>query len=138
MMALIDEIASAHREFIVSRVLAYAEPETRLTRLFEAGFAFIIENLAPARVMINNIYGPDEEFKQIMYTAYQPLFQFVSEEILLKGMAEDVFREVDPIETATLLMTIYLGTGSQVSEVGVPWLDPLQVAAFARNALRKY
>jgi hypothetical protein len=50
-------------------------------------------------------------------------------------MSAGIFREIDPGETAALLMTIYLGTGSQVNDQGIPWLDPLQVADFARQAL---
>jgi hypothetical protein len=37
---------------------------------------------------------------------------------------------------AMLLMTIYLGAGSQVDQQGRPWLDAGQVADFAVHALR--
>jgi AcrR family transcriptional regulator len=135
MLALIAEIAAGHGEFITSHVLEEPYPETRITRFYEAGFAFIQENLAQARVMVNNLYGPDEEFKTVMYEAYQPLFQFVAEEIITAGMIAGVFREVDPVDTAALIMTIYLGTGSQVNDQGTPWMDPQQVADFVRFAL---
>ena len=135
MLALIDEIASGHREYITSRVLEVAAPEDRVVRFFEAGFGFILENLPQAQVMINNIYGPDEEFKAVMYQAYQPLFQFVAAEIIAAGVFAGVFREVEPTETAALIMTIYLGTGSQVNDQGNPWLDPMTVADFVRHAL---
>ena len=135
MAALIEEIASGHREYMTSRILEVTAPEDRVFRFFEAGFSFIQENLPQARVMINNIYGPDEEFKAVMYQAYQPLFEFVAAEIITAGKIAGVFREVDPSETAALIMTIYLGTGSQVNDQGNPWLDPLTVADFARHAL---
>lgn len=137
MLALIDEVAKAHLDFIVAQVGQEEDPGRRLERFFEAGFAFVSNYFAQARVMINNIYGPDVEFKQYMYEAYQPMFQFVSRDIVAAGIAGGVFRQVDPDATAMLLMTIYLGTGSQVDEAGRTWLDPRQVAAFTLSALSR-
>lgn len=137
MLTLIGETAEAHIDFIVSQALEEEDPSRRLERFFEAGFAFVSNHLAQSRVMVNNIYGPDLEFKQQMYQAYQPLFQFVGRDIIATGVSRGIFRQVDPDATAVLLMTIYLGTGSQVDEDGTPWLDPREVAAFALNALCK-
>jgi len=136
MLALIDEVSESHIDFVLEQVQEEGDPGHRLERFFEAGFAFISDHLAQARVMINTLYGPDVEFKAHMYQAYQPLFQLVSNDIIAAGISRGVFREVDPDATAALLMTIYLGAGSQVDEDGRAWLDPSQVAAFALNALR--
>jgi len=136
MLALIDEVSESHIDFVLEQVQEEGDPGHRLERFFEAGFAFISDHLAQARVMINTLYGPDVEFKTHMYQAYQPLFQLVSNDIIAAGVSRGVFREVDPDATAALLMTIYLGSGSQVDEDGRAWLDPSQVAAFALNALR--
>ena len=137
MLALIDEVSEAHIDFVLEQVQGEGDPGHRLERFFKAGFAFISEHLAQARVMINTLYGPDVEFRAHMYQAYQPLFQFVSNDIVAAGISRGVFREVDPDATAALLMTIYLGAGSQVDESGRAWLDPRQVAAFVLNALRR-
>jgi len=136
MLALIDEVSDSHIDYVLEQVQEESDPGHRLERFFEAGFAFISDHLAQARVMINTLYGPDVEFKTHMYQAYQPLFQLVSSDIIAAGVSRGVFREVDPDATAALLMTIYLGAGSQVDEDGRAWLDPSQVAAFALNALR--
>jgi AcrR family transcriptional regulator len=135
MIAVIDDVAAAHLEFIEGKVMQEKDPSRRLVRFFEAGAAFVSDHLAQSKVMINNIYGPDPEFKMYMYQAYLPMFQFVSRDILVPGMAQRVFRQVDPDATAALLMTIYLGTGSAVDDEGRPWLDPRQVADFALNGL---
>jgi len=137
MLALIDQISEAHLGFIVEQVQREKDPSRRLERFFGAGFAFISNYAAESRVMINTIYGPDAEFKRHMYQAYRPMFEFVGRDIISAGISQGVFRQVDPDATATLLMTIYLGTGSQVDENGRTWLDPRQVAAFALNALCK-
>jgi AcrR family transcriptional regulator len=137
MLAIIDETARAHLDFIAGSVRQESDPGRRLACFFEAGFAFVTEHLAQARVMVNTIYGPDAEFKEYMYAAYQPLFQLVGREIVAAGVAQGCFRAVDPESTALLLMTIYLGTGSQVDEEGRIWLDPRQVADFAWHALRR-
>jgi AcrR family transcriptional regulator len=136
MLALIEETAQAHVDFIVEQVAEEEDPVSRLERFFQAGFAFVPSHLPQSLVMVNNIYGPDVEFKQFMYQAYQPLFQFVGQEIVAAGISRGIFRPVDPSATAGLLMTIYLGTGSTVDDKGRPWLDPRQVAAFALDGLR--
>jgi AcrR family transcriptional regulator len=135
MLAIIDEVARTHLAFMQGYVCREKDPRLRLERFFEVGFAFVMEHLAQARVMITTLYGPEDEFKEHMYMAYQPMFQLVSRDILAPGMAQGYFRQVDPGSTAALLMTIYLGTGSQVNEDGRLWLDPAQVAAFALHAL---
>jgi AcrR family transcriptional regulator len=137
MLALIEATAETHIDGMLRQVEEEGDPRRRLERFFEAGFAFVSGHLAQARVMINTIYGPDVEFKQHMWEAYQPLFEFLSRDIIAAGIARGLFRPVDPEATGILLMTIYLGTASQVSEEGRIWLDPMQVADFALNALRK-
>jgi hypothetical protein len=63
------------------------------------------------------------------------MFQLVGKEIIAEGMAGGLFREVGPVFTASLLMNIYLGTGSQVDEEGQFWMEPAQVADFVLHAL---
>lgn len=137
MLALIDETAELHLKYIQDKVMEVNEPGSRLEIFFEAGFAFVPENLPRARVMVNNIYGPDAEFKEYMYQAYLPMFQLVGQEILAPGIAQGVFRKVDPVSTANLLMTVYLGTGSSVDDQGRQWLSPRQVADFVLYGLRQ-
>jgi AcrR family transcriptional regulator len=135
MLGLIDEIAAHHLAYVVDQVRQQEEPQCRLLAFFQAGFSFVSGHLAQARVLVNNIYGPDAEFKVRMYQAYRPLFRFVAEEIIAPGVEQGVFRQLDPDATATLLMTLYLGSGSQVDDQGQPWLDPGLVADFALNGL---
>ena len=108
-----------------------------LERFFEAGFAFVAENLAQARVLVNNIYGPDAEFKQEMYQAYQPMFELVGRDIIALGITQGIFRQVDPGSTAGMVMSIYLGIASQVNEQGTPWVPASQVADFVLHSLKK-
>ena len=135
MLALLAETAQAHYEFVVEAVRKVEDSHQRLVVFFEAGFEFIAANLAPARVMVNTVYGADEEFKLHLYQGYQPMFQFVAEEILAPGIAQGVFRQIDLVATANLLMTIYLGTASQVTDEGQFYLPATQVADFALRAL---
>jgi len=135
MLTLLAETAQNHYDFVVMAVKQADNPQTRLRVFFEAGFAFIAANLAPARVMVNTVYGADEEFKQHLYQGYQPMFQFVAAEIIEPGIEQSIFRSVDPVATANLLMIIYLGTASQVTEDGQFFLPSAQVADFVLKAL---
>jgi AcrR family transcriptional regulator len=135
MLALIEEIAAYHLDYITVRVLEEDDPARRLERFFEAGFAYVTENLAAGTVMINNIYGPDTEFKEAMFAAYRPMFDLVGRDIIAAGMQQGIFRPVDPAITAGLLMNIYLGTASPTNKEGKPWIAPAQVAEFVLHAL---
>lgn len=135
MLALIEEIVETHIQFVVGQVEQAEQPGQGLVRFYEAGFAFVAQNPAQSQVMITALYGSDPEFKQHMYEAYQPLFHFVANSIVNQGVEQGIFRPLDPASTSTLLMTIYLGTSSQVREDGRPWLEPHSVADFALHGL---
>ena len=137
LLALITETAKQHLEFIVLQVRSETDLTRRLEKFFQAGFEFVTLFLPQAQVMFNTINGPNEQFKAYVYDSYQPFFQFVSNEILTPGIEQGVFRPVDTISMAMLLMTIYLGTASQLNAQGRPWLDPIQVARLAINGLHR-
>lgn len=137
MLALIDKIAGGHWDFMAYQVRQEEDPARRLECFFDAGFSWVTDNLAQARVLFTTLNGTDQEFKIRMYEAYQPMFQMVAREILAAGMEQGIFRQLEPVSTAGLIMNIYLGTGSQVNEQGQQWLPTGQVAEFVLNALQK-
>jgi AcrR family transcriptional regulator len=136
MLALIEEIATAHFEFMVQNVLQSEEAGQRMKLFFQAGFDWVKQNLPQGRVLFTTLNGPDLEFKTRMYEAYLPMFQLVSQDILVIGIETGQFRQVETVSTAGLIMTIYLGTGSQVNEQGEQWFPPDQVSDFILRALQ--
>jgi AcrR family transcriptional regulator len=137
MMALIDEIADAHIDYVREQVFEEQEPGDRLERFFVAGFEWVTNHLDQGLTMINSLYGPDQEFKRYMFYAYEPMFELLGRDIIAKGFSRGEFREVDPTSTASLLMMMYLGVASQVDEGGKPWVSSVEVADFVSHALRK-
>jgi AcrR family transcriptional regulator len=137
MLAVIECISVLHMEYVAGQVRQEEDPACRLERFFEAGFGFVSDHLPQSRVMVNNLYGPDPQFRETMYQAYLPMFALVGNEIIAEGVQQGIFRQVDPRSTAALLMTIYLGTASQVSDEGKPWQSANQVADFVLNGLRR-
>jgi AcrR family transcriptional regulator len=136
MLALIDEIAASHHEFVAGQVWQEVDPVRRLQRFFQAGLDWISLNLSQGKVMLIMLNGPDMEFKERMWEGYQPMFRLVGGDILAPGMEQGVFRQEDPERTAGLLMTIYLGIGSSVDEQGRSWLTPDWVAELVLLGLR--
>ena len=134
-VALVSETAVQHYDFIRGQVSQEADPVRRLERFFESGFAFIADNLPRMRVMVHIIYGADAEMKEFIFNEYRPLFTFVAQEVVAYGITAGRFRPVDPVAMGQLLLTIYLGTASHVSDTGVFFLKLGQVTDFARNAL---
>ena len=137
MLALIDTIAQTHYAYISEQVTQAGLPTQRLERFFEAGFAWVTENLEQAQVMITSLNGSDSEFKRHMYEVYQPMFELVGSEIVAAGVAQGQFRRQEPKPTARLLMTIYLGVASQLNERGAPWFSPAQVTDLLLDGLRR-
>ena len=134
--ALINDIAQEHLEYMQAAIQDITDPVARLRSFFQAGFEYVTSHMPRARAMFNTVYSSNQEQKNHCFQAYQPIFRLVAEQILMPGIQEGLFRQVEPGSTAILLMTIYLGTASQVDEQGRPWLDPNQVAEFALRALR--
>jgi len=135
MEELLSATAQAHFDFIAAVVMTEESPSRRLTAFYKSGFDFVTQYLAPARVMVNIVYGANESFKMHLYRAYMPMFQLVALEILAPGVGTGIFRQIDPVATANLLMTIYLATASQVTDDGEFYMDPGQVADFTLNSL---
>ena len=136
MLTLLDEAGAAHLVYIAEQIQAEDDPIRRVERFFEAGFAFVEDSPARGQVLISTLYGTHAEYKERLFQAYQPMFRLVAEEILAPGIAQGVFQQVDPADTAVMIMTFYLGTASSVDKRGKPWLDPGEVAAFVLRALR--
>jgi len=136
MLTLIEHIAGHHLSYVAEPVLAESDGRQRLSQFFQAGFAFVGEYLPEGLVMVNNLYGPDQEFKQEMYAAYQPMFKLVADDIIAYGISQGHFRSIEPVSTAGLLMTIYLGSASQLNDHGKPWLPAESVSDFTLHALQ--
>ena len=137
LLALIDETAQKHLEFMLSQVRPDPDPTRRLELFFQAGFEFVTRCLPQALVVFNTLNGPDMQLKAVVFEAYQPFFQFVADEILAPGIQQGEFRPIEKTPMAQLLMTIYLGTASQHDPQGRPWLDPVQVAGLVLNGLHQ-
>jgi AcrR family transcriptional regulator len=137
MLALIDEIAVTHFEFIADQVSQESNVIRRLERFFEAGFDWVTNHLAQTKVIFITLNGPEIEFKQYMYQAYQPMLRLVGKDILAAGMEQGIFRQVEAASTAGLILTIYFGSISYLDEQGRLWLAPSQVSDFVLSALRQ-
>ena len=133
---LIAEAGAAHVAYISENVRLVENPVMRLVKFYESGFAYIDEHPTQARFLITTLYSPDIELRTAMFHAYQPLFSLVKQEILTSGIDLGLFREMDLQTTTNLVMTIYLGTGSNVDEQGKVFMDPHQVAEFVLHALQ--
>jgi len=135
MLALIDAIAAAHVDFVLEQVEPEEEPVRRLERFFSAGFDFVEQHPTQARVVINAVYGPDDEFQERIYQTYERLFTLIMQDIVGAGIAQGDFRPIDANLSTALLMTVYLGSCSLLDAGGNIWLQPDQVANFVLQGL---
>jgi len=135
MLALIDQVACAHTEAILHQIELEQEPARRLEGFFRAGFAFVEQHSAQARMIVNAVYGPDAEIRKRVYQAYERLFTLIAQDIVNAGIARGDFQALDTDLVAALIMTVYLGSCSQLDPAGKIWLDPGQVAHFLLDGL---
>lgn len=136
MLALIDEIGAKHTDFILAQVLSEDDPVQRVRLFFQAGFAFVEQYPLQARIAISVVYGHDEEFKQRIYQTYERLFNLIIQDIVGAGITHGDFKPIDSNTTAAMLMSLYLGSCSQLDSNGNIFFDPNQVAAFALEGLK--
>ncbi len=136
MLALIREIGAFHLNYISSQVRHEQDPILRLERFYSAGFEFVEAYSAEANFLITTLYGANAEYKQAMYQAYLPMFQIMGDEILAPGITQGIFKPSVSTHTASLLLTIYLGTCSQVDQNGKVYLNAKEVSDFVLRAIR--
>lgn len=137
MLALVGEIGARHIDFIRVQVEAEETAPRRLQRFFRAGFDFVTQFPAQAQVAISVVYGHDVEFKRRIYEAYERLFSLIIDDIVEMGVGQGDFGCEDTDLIAALLMSLYLGSTSQIDPEGKVWFDPDQVVAFVMDGLRK-
>jgi len=136
MLELINEIAAQHIAHIVQQVDVEDEPVERLRRFFSAGFEFVEQHPLQARVIINAIYGPDDELEGHTFQAYEDLFLMIMDQIIAAGMDSGEFGPGDANLFVALLMSIYLGSCSLMDQDGRIWFNSNQVLSFCLNGLR--
>lgn len=136
LLEIIKLLGQDHLAYIAEQVFQETHPKPRLERFFTAGFQYVETHPDEAQLLVQTLYSPNTEFREPLGEAYLPMFQLISQEILRPGVAEGTFRKVDLPQYASLLMTLYLGTCSQVDANGKPLVDPNSVAEFAFQALR--
>lgn len=136
MLDFIDEIGQMHVDFITQHVNRESNLDQRVRSFFKAGYEFVQTNIKETRSIFNTLNGPDEEFRQRLFKAYEPLFELLDDAILNPGIERGCFRTDLPATTAGLIMLIYLGTGSQLTPEGRHWIEDKEVADFILHALQ--
>lgn len=135
MLALLSEIGTAHCAFIADQIRKEVDCRRRIENLFEAGFRYVMDKPMKSRVLFTTLQGTNQEFRMHLNRIYQPMFQLIVEDILIPGMQQSVFQQLEPISTSMMIMTFYLGIGSTVDETGQTPLNLKDVSAFVLRAL---
>jgi len=135
MLTLLSEIGAEHCSYIAEQIRQESDYVLRLKRLLAVTFDYMKANPNQARVLFASMQGANRQFKTRLSQIYEPMMQLICEEILIPGMQQGVFQPADPLSTAVMIMTFYLGVGSTANEDGVTPLDMDAVADFILRAL---
>ena len=135
MLAILSEIGTAHNAFIAEQIRQEDDFISRVELLFKSGFEYLQNIPYQSKVLFAMLQGTNVTFKEHLNKIYQPMFQLISDEILIPGMQKGIFQSLDPVSTTLMIMTFYLGVGSTVDKNGDTPLDLKEVAAFVLRAL---
>lgn len=135
MLAILNEIGTAHCAFIAEQVRLETDFLMRVRRLFGAGFDYVRQNPAQAKIIFAMLQGTNQAFRLQLSQNYQPMFDLISSDILIPGMAQGAFQPLDPAATAMMIMTFYLGVGSMMDENGETLLNLNDIEEFVLRAL---
>ena len=135
MLTLLGEIGAEHCSYIAEQIRQESDYVLRLKRLLAVAFDYVKANPNQARVLFASMQGVNRQFKTQLSQIYEPMMKLICEEILIPGMQQGVFQPADPVSTAIMIMTFYLGVGSTADENGVTPLDMDSVADFVLRAL---
>ena len=135
MLAILTEIGTAHCAFMAEQIRQEDDYLLRVVLLFDAGINFMRNNPHQAKVLIAMLQGTNATFKEHLNQLYQPMFQLVSDEILIPGMEQGIFQPLNPVSTTVMIMTLYLGISSTMDANGETPLDLKEVADFVLRAL---
>lgn len=64
------------------------------------------------------------------------MFQLVAQEILVPGIEQGIFRQMEVSSISRMIMTFYLGTASSVDKTEKPKLGSGEVTGFVLNAIK--
>ena len=135
MLAILSEIGAAHCSYIADQIRKESDYILRLKRLLAVAFDYVKANPNQARVLFASMQGVNKQFKTQLSQIYEPMMRLICDEILIPGMQRGVFQPADPVSTAIMIMTFYLGVGSTADENGVTPLDLDSVSDFVLRAL---
>ena len=123
MLSLLGEIRAEHCSYIAEQIRQESDYALRLKRLLAVAFDYVKANPNQARVLFASMQGVNRQFKTQLSQIYEPMMRLICEEILIPGMQQGVFQPAEPVSTAIMIMTFYLGVGSTADENGVTPLD---------------
>jgi AcrR family transcriptional regulator len=136
MLAAIVEVSDLHQHYIREQVVAVEDPLQRLKKFYAAGFAFVETYPFQSRFLIGTMYGSNLEFKKAIYKEYVWMGRLVGSEILEFGKGKGYFQTADPSVTASLLMTLYLGSVAVVDENGKPIIGADDLYQFVLRSIQ--
>ncbi len=136
-LALIQETAAIHTQYIAAEVEKEQEPLARLESFFKAGYAFITQQPERTQIAISAVFGHDAEYKEMVFQSYLPLFDLITNDIIEASMAQGKVRPIINADmTTALLMSLYLGSCTLTDEDGNVGFEPAQVVAFVMQGLQ--
>ncbi|MDI7277196.1 MAG: TetR/AcrR family transcriptional regulator [Anaerolineae bacterium] len=107
--AVVDDIASRHCQLVLQGTAGAADPSTRLERFFAVGCAFAEGFPGAVRLIASTLHGHDDEMRELVQRAYEPLRSYVEREIVQAGCLEQEFRPVEARVATAAILAVYLG-----------------------------
>lgn len=133
--SLIEQIVEVHTGFICESVGEGGRPRERLLRLFDAERELVQGYPEQVGVLHSILFGPNKEFRDLLYSRCGGLLRFVTDTIIRPAIAVDLLIKGNAeAMAASMLFDIYLDIPQVPEEMGI-WPEIGQTHRFVEVAM---
>lgn len=136
-LALIGEIAEAHRGNILEKAGDIEDPQQRASCFITASFEYMELNPSLGQVIVHALFSTDVALRDGVYEAYTKVIALILPELEKMGVIPNQSYAIASDLSTILLSMIFTGGCPQLMMEYTSWLDPQRVAVSLLEALRK-
>ena len=138
MLALIDEIASFHRNSILEELEGLQNPTERLVQFITTSLSFVERYPAYAQIIVIALFSNDDEIKNRVYETYENVFNLIIDDFMDIGIIKSKSPALLSDLSTILLSFIFTGGCPHILLEYSSWLDPKRVSMSILDGLRRH
>jgi AcrR family transcriptional regulator len=135
--SLIDEIAKAHKSYVLGMIKDMPAARERLVHFIVAGLEFAEKSPALARAIIQGLFSTETEIRDHVYEVYEGVFELMMDDLEEEGIIHHRTNAIISDLTTILLSAVFTGGCPQLLMEYTSWVDLHKVANSILDALQR-